>query len=130
MAFRCTIVTPDEQAFDQQVEQVILPGHDGLVGILTNRAPLLMRVDIGPMQIDLPGGRQLHYFVEGGVAQMRENQLTVITNTAIPSGEISPAEAEAELQKAQAMPFEGRENRDARARALKRAHGKLAVAGK
>lgn len=130
MAFRCTIVTPDEQAFDQQVEQVILPAHDGLVGILTNRAPLLMRIDAGPMQIDLPGGRKAYYFVEGGVAQMRENQLTVITNTAIASTQISPAEAEAELQRAQAMPLEGPENRQARALALKRAQGKLAVAGR
>ena len=47
MSFQCTVVTPEEQAFDAQVTQAILPAHDGLVGILTDRAPLLVKLGTG-----------------------------------------------------------------------------------
>ena len=46
MAFQCVIVTPEAQVFDQQVTQAIVPAHDGLVGILTDRAPLLVKLGI------------------------------------------------------------------------------------
>ena len=39
MAFQCTIVTPEHQVLDESVRQAIVPAHDGLIGILTDRAP-------------------------------------------------------------------------------------------
>ena len=40
MSFQCTVVTPEQQILDETVTQVILPAHDGQMGILTGRAPL------------------------------------------------------------------------------------------
>ena len=48
MAFQCVIVTPEQQALDESVTQAILPAHDGLIGILTDRAPLLVKLGLGP----------------------------------------------------------------------------------
>ncbi len=84
MSFQCTIVTPEQQALDEPVEQAIIPAHDGLIGILTDRAPLLARLGKGPLRVDLPGGKQKIFQVEGGVAQMRDNKLTVLTTVAKP----------------------------------------------
>src|SRR6266446_685716 len=77
MAFQCTVVTPEQQAFDASITQAILPAHDGLIGILTGRAPLLVRLGTGPLRLDLAAGRSQYYFVDGGVAQMKNNKLTI-----------------------------------------------------
>ena len=39
MAFKCIIVTPEQQALDESATQAIVPAWDGQVGILTDRAP-------------------------------------------------------------------------------------------
>ena len=57
MAFHCTIVTPEAQALDENIVQAVIPAHDGLIGILTDRAPLLVKLGIGPLRIDLAGGQ-------------------------------------------------------------------------
>jgi len=102
MAFQCTIVTPEQQLLDQTVTQAILPAHDGQIGILTGRAPLLVKLGLGKLQIDLGGGRpQQVYLVEGGFAQMKDNKLTVLTNAAWAPGEIDAAAARAEYDEAQ-----------------------------
>jgi hypothetical protein len=42
MSFQCTVVTPEQQVMDETVTQAILPAHDGQLGVLTNRAPILV----------------------------------------------------------------------------------------
>ena len=38
MAFRCVVVTPEQQTMDEAaVTQAIIPAHDGLIGIQTDR---------------------------------------------------------------------------------------------
>ena len=124
MSFQCTVVTPEEQSFDQTVTQAILPAHDGQIGILTDRAPLLVKLGQGPLRLDLAsGGRQLFY-IEGGVAQMKDNRLTILTNEALRPEDITREIARAELAEATARritdqkSFEDRQRRLARARAL------------
>ena len=101
MSFQCTIVTPEQQLLDQPVTQAILPAHDGQIGILTGRAPLLVKLGLGKLQIDVAGGRQQVFLVEGGIAQMKDNKLTVLTNAAWAPDELDAAAARAEYDEAQ-----------------------------
>src|SRR5881275_1057090 len=80
MAFRCVVVTPEQQALDESVTQVILPAHDGQIGILTGRAPLLVKLSVGPLRVDLAGGQQKTFFIDGGIGQMKDNLLTILTD--------------------------------------------------
>jgi F-type H+-transporting ATPase subunit epsilon len=82
VAFHCDIVTPDSEAFSETVQGVVLPAHDGLVGILTGRAPMLVKLGTGTFKADLPGGREKKLHISGGVAQMKDNKLTVLTESA------------------------------------------------
>ena len=68
MSFQCMLVTPEQQVLDETVQQAIVPAHDGLVGILTGRAPLLVKLGTGELRIDLPGGQKRYFFVDGGIA--------------------------------------------------------------
>jgi F-type H+-transporting ATPase subunit epsilon len=95
MSFRCVIVTPEQQELDESATQVILPAHDGELGILTDRAPLLVKLGKGVLRVDLAGGQKKFLQVRGGVAQMKDNKLTVLTEEAKPVGAgdqiVSPA---------------------------------------
>jgi F-type H+-transporting ATPase subunit epsilon len=123
MAFQCVIVTPEQQVLDETVTQVIVPAHDGQIGILTDRAPLLVKLGLGPLRIDASAGTRV-LFVEGGIAQMKDNRLTILTNEAIPANEIDADSARAEYAEADAQrptdakAAEDRQRRLQRARVL------------
>ena len=124
MAFQCVVVTPEEQTFDQTVTQAILPAHDGEIGILTGRAPLLVKLGQGALRLDVQGSGRQTFYVEGGVAQMKDNRLTILTDEALKPSDISRESARAELAEATARritdekSFDDRQRQMARARAL------------
>src|SRR5438094_9390995 len=84
MSFQIVVVTPEQQVLEETVTQAILPAHDGQVGILTNRAPLLVKLGQGPLKLDpAGGGKSRRLYLEGGIAQMKDNKLTVLTQMAV-----------------------------------------------
>ncbi len=130
MAFQCVVVTPEQQLLDESITQAIVPGHDGLVGILTDRAPLLMKLGLGPLRIDFAGGRTSYFFVDGGVAQMKDNKLTILTDDATPATEINAEAARAELAEAEARRATDAKSAADRHHQIDRARAKQAVAAK
>jgi F-type H+-transporting ATPase subunit epsilon len=130
MSFQCTIVTPEQQALDEKAEQVILPAHDGQIGILTDRAPILVKLGVGPLRVDSTGGKQRFFLVDGGVAQMKENKLTILTTIAVPSAEISADTARAEYAEAEAYKAPDAKAATDRQRRMERARAAQALAGK
>jgi F-type H+-transporting ATPase subunit epsilon len=130
MSFKCTVVTPEQQVLDETITQAIVPGHDGKVGILTDRAPLLLKLGQGAMRIDLPGGQKRLYYVEGGVAQMKDNKLTILTQEATPAEQISAESARAELAEAEARRITDPASFEERQKQLARARARIEMAGK
>jgi len=129
MAFQCVIVTPEQQALDAQAKSVIIPAHDGLMGILTNRSPILVKLGLGPLTVDFAdGGKRRVFFVDGGVAQMKDNVLTIATTEATNVEELNAASAEAELAEATANRHATNIPADLRERSVRRAKAKLALA--
>jgi F-type H+-transporting ATPase subunit epsilon len=128
MAFQCVIVTPEQQALDESATQAIIPAHDGLIGILTGRAPLLVKLGLGPLRLDLAGGQQRVFLVDGGVAQMKDNRLTVLTDNAIPVEEINAETARAEYAEAEARIPTDPKTAAARQRQMNRAKVKQQLA--
>ena len=124
MAFRCVIVTPEQQVLDESLTQAILPAHDGLIGVLTDRAPLLAKLGQGPLRADLAAGGTRNYYVEGGVAQMKDNVLTVLTNEATPADEIDAEAARAEYAEAVARRITDAHSHEDRQRQMTRAKAK------
>jgi len=97
---------------------VILPAYDGEIGILTDRAPLLAKLGVGVLRIDLAGGQKRSYFVDGGIAQMKDNRLTVLTTEATVPSEIKADEARAEFAEATARKITDQKSFEDRQRAL------------
>lgn len=124
MPFQCTVVTPEQQVFDQTVTQAILPAHDGQIGILTDRAPLLVKIGLGTLRLDVQGGKSQEFFVDGGIAQMKDNRLTVLTEEATPASEIDADAARAEYAEAEARVPTDERTREDRTHAMRRARAK------
>lgn len=97
---QCILVTPNEQLLDQPVTYASIPAWDGLVGIAPSRAPLLVKLGDGPLRLDFEQGGSRWFFLAGGFAQMKQNQLSLLTEEAIPVENIVPADAEQALQQA------------------------------
>jgi F-type H+-transporting ATPase subunit epsilon len=129
MAFQCVLVTPEEQLINEPVGQAILPAHDGLVGILTDRAPLLVKLGTGPLRVDLANGQRRYFFLDGGVAQMKDNRLTIISTQAMPASEIDAEAARAEYNEAVARKATDANAAKDREQAMARAKAKQQVAG-
>jgi F-type H+-transporting ATPase subunit epsilon len=127
MAFHCVVVTPEQQLLDGSLTQAIIPAADGLLGILTGRAPLLAKLGIGPLRLDLASGQKQLYLIEGGIAQMKDNHLTVLTHSAVPAGQINAESAQAEYDAALArVPVDPAQSQQ-RLADLQRARAKLTM---
>jgi F-type H+-transporting ATPase subunit epsilon len=85
---RCTVVTPERALLDQQADFVALPMYDGELGVLPGRTPLIGRLGCGELRIR-KGAETLRFFVDGGFAQVRGNQVTVLTARALKPSEIN-----------------------------------------
>lgn len=88
--FRAAVISPEAQLLETDVTQVLIPAHDGMVGILTHRAPLLTRLGVGALRLDLPDGTGSRFLISGGYAQMRDNILTILTDEALPAEQVTP----------------------------------------
>lgn len=116
----CNVITPEKSVIECDATSVVLPAHDGEIGFLKNRAPLLCKLGMGELRVaTLQGDR--HYFLDGGFAQMVNNELTILTERADEAASIDPAKAEAELKEAQAMPALDLASREVKDHALARA---------
>ena len=121
MAFKCTVVTPDREVLNESCSQVVLPAYDGEIGILTDRAPLLAKLGVGILRVDVAGGqKKLAYFIDGGIAQMKDNKLTVLTTEAKLPSDIDVEAARAEFNEATARKITDQKSFDDRQRRLQR----------
>jgi F-type H+-transporting ATPase subunit epsilon len=128
MPFQCTVLTPERQALDASVTQAIIPAHDGLMGILTGRAPIIAKLGIGPLRVDLAGGQKRFFFISEGVAQVKNDRLTILTTEAIPAEELDYAAASAEYSEAAAKRVTDEKGQRQRQQAMDKARAKREVA--
>jgi len=113
------VITPERTVLQTPVEQVVLPAHDGEVGILRGRAPLMCELGIG--QLRYTRDRQTwRMFVDGGFAQVLQDHVTVLTTQAIPAEAITEETVRAAEQALQQHKGHDEEARTARDRARQR----------
>src|ERR1700744_2934554 len=86
--FKARVINPEAIVLDTTVTQAQVPAYDGLVGILHGRAPLLAKLGTGVLRLDTTAGQKA-YLVAGGYAQMKGEELTILTSEAIPAAEVT-----------------------------------------
>ena len=95
MADRLTIeiATPTRLLVSETVDEIVIPGSQGYFGVLPGHAPFLTTVGIGELMYRI--GRDEHNLaVAGGFAEVRNDKVIVLTDTAERPEEIDRARAE------------------------------------
>ena len=97
---RLVVVTPEGKTFDNDVEQVVMPGVEGQLGILPGHVPLLTAIQ--PGEVDLrAGSRGDELAVGGGFAEVTGDRVTILTDMAVKPEDIDEHAVEKALQSAQ-----------------------------
>lgn len=107
---------------------MVLPAHDGLIGYMRDRAPMVCEVGIGILTMSGgPQGEQ-RLFVDGGFAQVLNNDVTILTNRAMSADEIDRENATAAMREAEGMRISDDASFEARQKAMARAQTQLKLA--
>ncbi|MGA1868201.1 MAG: hypothetical protein ACMUJM_06605 [bacterium] len=72
------IVTPERTVYDEEVNHVILPTIYAEEGIYHKHIPFLTSLKKGIIKIHLQDNEIVRAYIEPGIAQFRDNVLTVL----------------------------------------------------
>ena len=125
----CIVVTPEETVLESDATFVALPLFDGEIGIAYNHSPMIGRLGFGEMRIS-EGGKTIYYYVDGGFVQVADNQVSVLTNRAIPAASLDAEAAQSQISEALARKTAGPDQLVIRDRLLSQARAQLRVAKK
>lgn len=93
------IVTPEKRLVSEQVDEVVLPGRLGYLGVLPGHAPFLSELDIG--QLVFRRGNVRHYLsVAWGFVEVLPDRVSVLAETAERAEEIDRGRAGQALDRA------------------------------
>ncbi len=100
MTIRCEIVSQDRNVFSGEAEMVILPGVEGVMGILPHHSPVLTTLTFGIITVVTKNERE-YFTVAGGVAEVQPDQVTILADAAENVEEIDIARAESAKNRAE-----------------------------
>lgn len=81
MPIQLEIVTPERLAYSDAVDEVVVPGSEGELGILPHHAPLLAMLGVGELRIKKAGSEEL-FAIAGGFVQVRPDKVVVMAEMA------------------------------------------------
>ena len=95
------LVSPERLLLSAEVQQVVVPGTEGLFAVLPGHAPVLSTLQPGVVEITLAEGQVDRVFVRGGFAEVNPGGLTVLAEVAIPLSELNADVLAAEVRNAE-----------------------------
>lgn len=79
--FKFTIVTPDGEFYNKQVDQITIVTTEGEMGILFDHTPTTVALSTGPIVIK-QDGKVLKGVLHGGFAEIKEDQVILLPDAA------------------------------------------------
>jgi F-type H+-transporting ATPase subunit epsilon len=127
-SLKLEIVTPDKLVLSEEVDYVGAPGYEGEFGVLPNHIPFLSALQIGNLYFK-KGGRSHFVFVSGGFADVSNNKVTILAESAEKAEDIDIERARKARERAEQRLAQQKEKVDyARAQAaLHRALARMRV---
>ena len=89
---RVRVVSPASVVYEGEATSLVVPAWDGKVGILPHHAPMISLLGAGELSIDLPGGGSREMYVAGGVVQVVDDEVTVLSEYAGDTAPETPPE--------------------------------------
>ena len=98
---RLRIITPESVKLDESCDMVIMRCTTGDIGILPRHEACSAILDYGVLRILNDGQKERHMAIFGGIVQVSNDEVTVLTNGAQWPEDIDRAMAEAEHEQAE-----------------------------
>ena len=130
--FKCEVLTPEGEVFNDEVEMVSTRTSVGSIGVLANHAPLMAILD--PTELRLyKSESDITRFAQGeGYLQVVNNEVLVLVEEAVPPDQLNRSDIESKLREAQQgaeHAEDGSEEQKRYARNVKRYEAFLEVVG-
>ena len=93
MALQLLVVTPEKKVVESEADEVELPGAEGYLGILPGHTPLITLLKTGVLSFKR-GGRSQAFAVSAGLAEIANDLVHVLADSAEGRLEIDVASAE------------------------------------
>ena len=100
MSISLKVLAPNQNVFEGDAEEVILPSTTGQLGILPGHISLVTAIDIGVLRLR-SNSKWVSIALMGGFAEIESDEVTVLVNSAEIGSQIDQKEAEAALSKAE-----------------------------
>jgi F-type H+-transporting ATPase subunit epsilon len=95
------LVSPERLLISAEVQQVTVPGTEGLFTVMPNHAPVLSTLRPGVVEVVTAEGAQERIFVRGGFAEVNNSGLTVLAEVAIPISQLDSAALDEQVRDAE-----------------------------
>ena len=93
MTLHVDIVSAEAEIFSGTATMVFAPAEMGEVGIAPRHTPLLTRLKPGEVRVQTQEGKELSFFVSGGMLEIQPHVVTVLSDTAIRADDLDEAQA-------------------------------------
>jgi len=131
---RLEILTIEGKQFDEEVDMVIAPGSEGMLGILPKHIPVLTALTYGELQVKVENQPDQFFAIGGGYMEVQPDHVIVMADSAERATEIDVERAEVARQRAEKLLTEEKTQTEvdaARAEAaLRRSLARIKVAEK
>jgi F-type H+-transporting ATPase subunit epsilon len=99
--FRCEVLTPEGEVFNDEVEMVSTRTSVGSIGVLAHHAPLMAILD--PTELRLyKSDSDIERFAQGeGYLQVVDNEVLVLVEEAVPPDQLNRSDLESNLREAE-----------------------------
>jgi len=100
MALQLRVITPERQVVETEADEVQLPGAEGYLGVLPGHTPLMTLLKTGVLSYRRAGAEQA-LAVSPGFAEVSEDRVSVLADSAETATQIDAAAAEQERSRAE-----------------------------
>lgn len=101
--FHLDIITPEKVIFSGKVNMVVVPGTEGVIGVLPQHIPLFSKLEAGELKITREGKKTAYMALAGGFIQVEPDQVTILADTAERAESINEAKAIEAKKKAESL---------------------------
>ena len=123
----CIVVTPEATALQMPAEFIALPLYDGEMGVAPGHSPFIGRLGYGELRVR-EDGRTVRMYIDGGFVQVSKDQVSILTQQAVPVAQLDAAVAREHLSAARARKANSPELMAIRDRAELQARAQLRMA--
>ena len=102
MTISLKVLAPNQNVFEGEAEEVILPSTTGQLGVLPGHISLVTAIDIGVLRLRT-NSNWISIALMGGFAEIESDEVTVLVNSAEIGSDINAQNAEEALSQAQSV---------------------------